>query len=220
MLRPLRESVGHIKGEVNREGAMALAKASVLARIAEYDTIGKKEFLKKYASGRGAKNYYILYNNELYDLKAIYAAAVAQKPKDKTSRDSKKELDKLGFECITGSQDSKKYYSEGEKRWTEVQVVTRNKSLVSEAKELYKPVCRACGFDFNAFYGPIGTGFIECHHLYPISQVGKKPPPVTVEDVTVLCANCHRMVHHNRGGDDPLTVDQLKAHIAAARNSN
>jgi 5-methylcytosine-specific restriction protein A len=57
--------------------------------------------------------------------------------------------------------------------------------------------CLACGFDFAAVYGAIGDGFIECHHTRPVSELA--PGAITrVEDLALLCANCHRMVHRRR----------------------
>ncbi len=54
-----------------------------------------------------------------------------------------------------------------------------------------------CGFDFRAFYGPIGEGFIEAHHIRPLSELmaGHKTKP---EDLVLVCSNCHRMLHRSR----------------------
>jgi 5-methylcytosine-specific restriction protein A len=55
-------------------------------------------------------------------------------------------------------------------------------------------VCEACGFDYEQVYGVRGKGFIECHHTRPLHTL--KPDSLThVEDLALLCANCHRMVH-------------------------
>lgn len=57
--------------------------------------------------------------------------------------------------------------------------------------------CEACGFDFATTYGGLGTGFIECHHAVPVSEM--QPGAVTqLKDVVLLCSNCHRMVHRKR----------------------
>jgi hypothetical protein len=48
---------------------------SVSARLREFNRIGRQEFLKKYASGFGARAYYIRHDRQLYDMKAIWAAA-------------------------------------------------------------------------------------------------------------------------------------------------
>ncbi len=64
--------------------------------------------------------------------------------------------------------------------------------------------CEACGFDFEATYGERGRDFIECHHRNPLSVVG--PTTTSLQDLALLCSNCHRMIHRYRPW---LTVEQL-----------
>jgi len=78
----------------------------------------------------------------------------------------------------------------------------RNSELVRKAKERAKArsgrlICDVCGFDFHAVYGEVGEGYIECHHTVPVSDLmpGHK---TRLEDIALLCANCHRMVHRRR----------------------
>ncbi len=75
----------------------------------------------------------------------------------------------------------------------------RNKKLVDLKKsrahrEAGFLRCEACGFDFEARYGERGRGFIECHHTKPVHTLadGHK---TKLDDLALLCANCHRMVH-------------------------
>jgi len=51
-----------------------------------------------------------------------------------------------------------------------------------------------CGFDFEAVYGGLGTGFAEVHHLSPLAKMDG-PVETTLNDLAVVCANCHRMIH-------------------------
>lgn len=54
--------------------------------------------------------------------------------------------------------------------------------------------CEACGVDFYALYGVEGFRIIECHHQIPLSHenhAGK----TKLEDLALLCANCHRLAH-------------------------
>jgi hypothetical protein len=51
-----------------------------------------------------------------------------------------------------------------------------------------------CGFDFEAVYGELGAGFAEVHHLRPLAQMDG-PVETTLDDLAVVCANCHRMIH-------------------------
>ena len=74
--------------------------------------------------------------------------------------------------------------------------IERNKKLAQKAKSIHGYKCKACGFDFEQKYGVIGRGFIEAHHLTPLSMLkGQKVSLDPTKDFTVLCANCHRMIH-------------------------
>jgi len=67
--------------------------------------------------------------------------------------------------------------------------------------------CEACTFNFRERYGPRGDGFIECHHKKAVSDL-KFGEKTTLEDLALLCANCHRMVHTKRPW---LSFNELKS---------
>ena len=78
----------------------------------------------------------------------------------------------------------------------------RSAVLVREAKALARKrhgglPCAACGFDFSRAYGPLGDGYIECHHTLPLSELVERRA-TRLQDVVLLCSNCHRMVHRRR----------------------
>jgi 5-methylcytosine-specific restriction protein A len=66
--------------------------------------------------------------------------------------------------------------------------------------------CSICGFDFERQYGLRGTGYIEFHHVKPISEYepGEETKP---SDLIPVCANCHRMLHR---GKPWITPDELR----------
>ena len=73
----------------------------------------------------------------------------------------------------------------------------RNAGLVRRAKKSFTKAhgrlfCEACGFDFKAKYGSLGKDFIEAHHVTPLTE---GPRRTRLDDLMMLCANCHRMVH-------------------------
>lgn len=71
--------------------------------------------------------------------------------------------------------------------------------------------CEVCNFDFEAFYGPIGGEFIEAHHKVPLARLDPRKGGLTkVSDIALLCANCHRMVHHRM---PCLTIRELRREI-------
>jgi 5-methylcytosine-specific restriction protein A len=57
--------------------------------------------------------------------------------------------------------------------------------------------CEACNFDFQQFYGDYGQGFAECHHKMHLQHLNKEVK-TTLEDLEIVCANCHRMLHKIR----------------------
>lgn len=78
----------------------------------------------------------------------------------------------------------------------------RNFKLIETAKLNFKNkhgrlFCEICGFDFEKKYGAIGKSFIEAHHTIPVSEM--QPNHITkIEDIALLCSNCHGMVHIRR----------------------
>jgi 5-methylcytosine-specific restriction enzyme A len=75
-------------------------------------------------------------------------------------------------------------------------------------------VCEACGFDFERTYGDRGRGYIECHHVLPLYATGNRT--TRLQDLSLLCANCHRMIHVRTPW---LTPKQLHAAIMTYRSA-
>ena len=87
----------------------------------------------------------------------------------------------------------------------------RNRAIVEERKKLALKTlgylaCEACGFDFSTVYGNAGNGLIDVHHTKPVHTLteGEK---TKLEDLALLCANCHRVVHSSRKW---LTVHEVR----------
>ncbi|MZF04043.1 HNH endonuclease, partial [Bacillus anthracis] len=57
--------------------------------------------------------------------------------------------------------------------------------------------CEICGFDFHKIYGELGKDFIEGHHTIPVSQL-KEGEKTRIEDIIMVCSNCHRMLHRTK----------------------
>lgn len=96
----------------------------------------------------------------------------------------------------------------------------RNARLVEKRKKqaLRKSgslACEACGFDFLTMYGPIGGGYIECHHTVPVSELTPESK-TRLTDLALLCANCHRMVHRS---SELLSIERLRKHMKMATAS-
>jgi len=87
--------------------------------------------------------------------------------------------------------------SEGSREYREVSFFKRNNKLSLDAKRNYGYSCQACGFNFEEKYGKLGREFIECHHKNPLSE-RINDIPTTIEDVCVVCSNCHKMLHRTK----------------------
>ena len=84
----------------------------------------------------------------------------------------------------------------------------RDRGLVQKKKaSVTNPICECCKFDFSKTYPNLGDGFIECHHRIPINQ-GERI--TRLEDLALVCANCHRMLHRKNNQNEYYTVDELK----------
>ena len=71
-------------------------------------------------------------------------------------------------------------------------------------------ICEACQFNFEEFYGNLGKGFIECHHVEPLHESSERSR--TIHDLALLCSNCHHMIHRKPA--------MANAESAARHNSN
>lgn len=96
-------------------------------------------------------------------------------------------------------------YVEGEKRAGKTTI--RDPRLRVDAKRKWGLKCCCCGFDFGEFYGEKAKGFIIVHHLKTFHGKRRK---TTVNDVRVVCANCHYGIHLTK---HPEPIDTFKRSI-------
>ena len=95
--------------------------------------------------------------------------------------------------------DYKSEFLEGKKKLKIHKQRERNPKIIKLAKERFIQkqgtlYCEICGFDFEVTYGERGKGFIEAHHSKPVSEL-KKKEKTKIEDIVMVCSNCHRMLH-------------------------
>lgn len=100
------------------------------------------------------------------------------------------------YERAEAEEDEVNLGDEDLRKLREHKRVERNRKLAHRAKLVHGYTCKACGFDFQIKYGSIGREFIEAHHLTPLSELkGQRLTLDPQTDFTVLCSNCHRMIH-------------------------
>lgn len=80
------------------------------------------------------------------------------------------------------------------------ELVDRKKHAVLMATNRLE--CEVCGFDFAGVYGPRGSNFCEVHHLKPLSDV-QSEVETHLQDLAIVCSNCHRMLHREPWTDIP-----------------
>lgn len=85
------------------------------------------------------------------------------------------------------------------------------------AMKLHGRTCRVCGFSFADTYGELASGYIEIHHLDPVSTMGGPRIVDPRVDLAPFCANCHRMAHKRW---PPFSPDELRQAIFGAIGSN
>ena len=115
-------------------------------------------------------------------------------------------------------EDEENAFPEGKVVFRTHKSYERNSALVQKKKQLAQDagllICSICNFDFRKVYGKIGAGFIECHHTVPISEYSSKTK-TRIEDLALVCSNCHRMLHRQR---PCLTIQQMKQLVETYSN--
>jgi 5-methylcytosine-specific restriction protein A len=104
-------------------------------------------------------------------------------------------------------------FVEGASHTIAVNAYERNPHARTACIDRFGAVCSVCGFDFGATYGARGRGFIEVHHLVPLSEIGATYVVDPIRDLRPVCPNCHAMLHR---GDGLLTVEELRELMAEA----
>lgn len=110
------------------------------------------------------------------------------------------------------SPPSREGFPEGKRKERLHQFRERNPEVIRQAKQRALEEhgslrCACCDFDFEDAYGKLGQGFIEGHHTVPISTLHEEGGETRVEDIALVCSNCHRMLHRRRPW---LDIDHLR----------
>lgn len=116
-----------------------------------------------------------------------------------------------GIETLIAEEDDELAFPEGKERYRLHKSKERSGELIKAAKQKRLQsdpnlACEVCGFSFVDKYGELGEGFIEAHHLFPISKLTEETK-TKIEDLALVCSNCHRMLHRKRPW---LELQQLK----------
>lgn len=83
----------------------------------------------------------------------------------------------------------------------------RAKKIEDVRRKGLKICCDVCDFDFGRVYGERGEGYIEVHHVTPLHIAGLST--TRLQDLALLCANCHRMIHNKKEWLTPLELKSI-----------
>lgn len=106
-------------------------------------------------------------------------------------------------------------FKEGKEKLRIHLIKERNRNLVQLAKEewfrMYSGniLCSVCSFSFENKYGEIGKGYIEAHHLMPLSTL-TADTVTRISDLAPVCSNCHSIIHRHRPW---LSISSLKSAV-------
>jgi hypothetical protein len=104
-----------------------------------------------------------------------------------------------------------KVFYEGKEKYILHQFKERNATLVADKKEEAMRInpllpCEICYTSFKEKYGEIGSGFIEAHHITPISQLTEETE-TKLDDLILVCSNCHKIIHLKQPW---LTIEEMR----------
>ena len=100
--------------------------------------------------------------------------------------------------------------TEGQKRLVLHLQRERNQTVVRNKKKLAASLdCEVCAFSFGR-YGSAASDYCEVHHLLPLSGV-ENTTQTRMEDLAILCANCHRVIHLR---NPPYTLNEVRSMLA------
>jgi hypothetical protein len=122
----------------------------------------------------------------------------------------------LPEESTLSLQDTQTEFPEGGIQEVTLELRKRSPLLRKQAIARYGYRCQICGFSFEEFYGDLGKGYIEVHHLTPLSD-REDEASTRLEDVAVVCANCHRILHRN--GKNPIPIETLREMVKHKRKA-
>lgn len=98
---------------------------------------------------------------------------------------------------------------EGRHYLAEAKFRRRNRALIEEKKRHSDGKCSVCSFDFKTAYKGLECDLLVGHHVEPIGK-RRKASKTTLDDIDVLCPNCHAAVHSQ---DPPLSAAELRSRL-------
>lgn len=167
--------------------------------------------------------YYDLTGKKVIDQEEFFKSEL-QRVRDYTNWEALAKILSIDVEFPAASVESttsisNKTYEEGKLVLKQHLQRERNSQVIKDAKRNFLQengclFCEICEFDFEQFYGILGRNIIEGHHIKPVAEM-VDGDETKIEDIMMVCANCHRVIHKNIEVD----LNEFKKAIALKMNS-
>lgn len=123
----------------------------------------------------------------------------------------KPQIEKIGLHKRPEEETEPEIHEEGSTATVEVNRYERSKAARKACLGHYGAQCQVCGLRFEERYGEIGEGFIEVHHVVPLSESEVIHEVDPIEDLKPVCPNCHAMLHQE---SPPLSIEELRERLS------
>jgi len=109
---------------------------------------------------------------------------------------------------MVSRNESKLNVKEGEIQEAMIKFRKRNRAIIEAKKDAMKDnyKCEICRFSYIKTFGKSIRECLEVHHKNPLYEI-KKKVVTNINDLLLICPNCHRAIHTKK---PPLTPDRLK----------
>lgn len=122
------------------------------------------------------------------------------------------------FGFMAGEEDNEEFpefREEGAVKQVLARKYERSRFNRNLAIQIHGTTCLGCGFNFEEFYGVVGNGVIEVHHLEPVHLMEKVRVVDPRTELVPLCSNCHTLVHKI---DPPYGLSELQHFVQNAQS--
>jgi 5-methylcytosine-specific restriction protein A len=130
------------------------------------------------------------------------------------------DLEQLWNRRITGNDPllpdeipSSPGFAEGAQKTVVVNAHERNPQARAACIAYFGLRCTVCDILLEERYSPSAAGFIQVHHLVPLSTVGPGYRVAPKQDLRPVCANCHAIIHRGR---PPLSLEAARRLVRKA----
>lgn len=113
-------------------------------------------------------------------------------------------------EDIDYSENGIAGFPEGAQTTVKTNKYERDRRNRAAAIAIHGDSCMACDIKLSNLYGEVAEGFIEVHHVIPVSQLGEGYVIDPANDLVPLCPNCHSVAHRR---SPPFSVEEIRLMI-------